>query len=118
MKVVLPWPDKPLWPNGSEGNRFAKSAAKKKARNAASWAAIEARRKYGLPAHGGKAIAIRLYVYAKPKGPLPDRDNCIAAVKVQLDAIAEQIDANDRQFLAPVVSFCAPRDGHMEVEIG
>lgn len=118
MRVVLPWPDKLLWPNGSEGNRFAKTAARKAARHAASWAAIEARQRYGLPQFGEGKIPVKLLVYAKPKGPLPDEDNCTASIKVQLDAIAEQIGVNDRRFLSPVVEFCAPRDGHMEIEIG
>jgi len=118
MIVTLSWPDKILWPNGSEGNRFAKSAAKKRAKHDASWAAIAARSKQGLPALSDGPIPITLRVYAKPKGPLPDRDNCIAAVKVQLDAIAEQIGVNDRRFAAPVVEFAEPRVGRMEVHIG
>ncbi len=117
MRVELPWPDKLLWPNGSEGNRYAKSGAKKAARHAASWAAIEARQRYGVPAHAGGDIDVTLYVHAKPRGPLPDKDNCVAAIKVQLDAIAEQIGANDRQFSAPRVVFCEPRDGRMVVEL-
>lgn len=118
MIVSLPWPDRLLWPNGSEGNRYAKSAAKKKARNDASWAAIHARQARGSFIHDGKPIPIRLLVYAKPKGPLPDRDNCVAAIKVQLDAIAEQIGVNDRDFAAPEVYFMSPRVGKMEVHVG
>jgi hypothetical protein len=115
MIVNLPWPNKLLWPNGSEGSRAAKAAAKSKARNDASWLTIQARKKHGIPEYGEGPIPVKLIVYAKPKGPLPDRDNCIAAVKVQLDAIAEQIGVNDRRFAAPVVEFGMPRTGRMEV---
>lgn len=118
MKVSLPWPEKLLWPNGSAGNHYSVSAAKKRAKNDASWAAIEARQAYGVPTFSGEEIPIRLVVYAKPKGPLPDKDNCIAAVKVQLDAIAREIGVNDRHFSAPVVEFADPRTGRMEIIVG
>lgn len=118
MIVTLSWPDKLLWPNGSEGNRYTKSAAKKNARHEASWAAIQARQARGPFIHDGNPIPIKLMVHAKPKGPLPDRDNCIAAVKVQLDAIAEQLGVNDRDFAAPEVHFVNPRCGKIEVHVG
>jgi hypothetical protein len=117
MIVRLSWPHKLLWPNGSEGNRHAKAAARKAARNDAGWSAIQARQQYGIPTCEGE-IPVTLIVYAKSKGPLPDKDNCIAAIKVQLDAIAEQIGVNDRRFAAPVVEFATPRDGRMEVRLG
>jgi hypothetical protein len=115
MIVNLPWPNKLLWPNGSEGSRAAKAAAKRKARDDSTWAAIEARQRDGLPDLSPAKIPIKLIVYAKPKGPLPDEDNCVSAVKVHLDAIAEQIGVNDRRFAAPVVEFGTPRTGRMEV---
>lgn len=115
MRIFLPWPDKLLWPNGSEGNRFAKSAAKKAARHDASWAAIEARQTFGAFQWDGGEVSVKLVVHAKPKGPLPDKDNCIAACKVQLDAIAAEIGVNDRHFAAPVVEFANPRIGRIEV---
>ncbi len=117
MIVRLSWPEKLLWPNGPAGNKFAVSRAKKAARNDAGWAAIQARQQYGIPSCEGE-IPVTLIVYAKPKGPLPDKDNCIAAIKVQIDAIAEQIGVNDRRFAAPVVEFATPRDGRMEVRLG
>lgn len=117
MNIALPWPDKLLWPNGPRSNRHAVSRVKKAARNAASWAAIEVRQRHGLPDFGEGEIAVRIKVYPKPRGPMPDKDNCVAALKVQLDAIAEQVGVNDRRFAAPVVEFCEPRDGHIEVEL-
>lgn len=117
MIVDIGWPNKLLWPNGSEGSAGARRGAKKKAREAASWAAVVARQTYGIPKCDGE-IPITLVVHAMPKGPLPDKDNCIAAVKVQLDAIAEQIGVNDRQFAAPVVEFAMPRNGRIFVHVG
>lgn len=116
MKIELPWPNKLLWPNGGHGNHYAVSAAKKRARNDAGFAAIKARQAAPF-VHDGGEIPVRLIVRAKPRGPLPDKDNCIAAIKVQLDAIAEQIGVNDRHFSAPVVVFETPRIGTMEVWI-
>lgn len=114
--IVLPWPHKLLWPNGSRGTHWAVSAAKKKAKHEASWLAIEARRKHGdLTGREGE-IAVRLTVHAKPKGTEPDKDNCVAAVKVQLDAIAKEMGINDRRFAAPVVVFAEPRNGRIVVD--
>jgi len=118
MKITLPWPNKLLWPNGSAGNRWSVSDAKKAAKNDASWAAIEARQKQGLPDLGDGEIPIRLIVHAKPRGPLPDKDNCVAAVKVQIDAISREIGVNDRRFSAPVVEFATPRNGTIVVVVG
>lgn len=118
MNIRLPWPHKLLWPNGPRGTTRAVAGAKKKYKHDAEWAAIEARQKHGAFTHDGSEIAVKLIVRAKPKGPLPDKDNCIAALKVGLDAIAAQIGVNDRFFAAPQVEFATPRDGTIEVVIG
>lgn len=117
MKIILPWPPPLLWPNGPRGNTFAVSRLKKKYRHDAEWATIAARGP-GKFEHDGSEIPVRLIVRAKPKGPLPDKDNCIAALKVGLDAIAAQIGVNDRLFGAPTVEFAEPRNGTIEVQIG
>lgn len=117
MKIELPWPDPLLWPNGSRGNTYAVSRLKKAYKHAAEWATIDARQKHGVPAFEGE-IPVKLIVYAKPKGPLPDKDNCVSAVKVGLDAIAKQIGVNDRRFAAPIVEFAEPRTGRVEVQLG
>lgn len=116
IRVVLPWPDKLLWPNGPRGNTFAVSRLKKEYRHDAEWATISARGS-GKFEHDGE-IPIKLIVRAKPYGPLPDKDNCVAAMKVGLDAIAKQLGVNDRLFAAPTVEFAAPRNGTIEVEVG
>lgn len=117
MKILLSWPDKLLWPNGPRGNHFAVSRMKKRYRHDAEWATIAARGSKAFD-HDGSEIPVKLIVRAKPKGPLPDKDNCIAAVKVALDAIASQIGVNDRHFAAPLVEFAEPRNGTIEVHLG
>lgn len=62
-------------------------------------------------------FAVRVIVHAKPKGPLPDADNCIAAAKSYLDGIADRLGINDRQFAAPTVAFATPRDGKFIIEV-
>lgn len=114
MLVKLSWPPKLLWPNGSRGNHFSVSAAKKKYRHEAEWATIAARGTT-KPDFGEAEIPVKLIVYPKPRGPLPDKDNCVSAMKVGLDAIAAQIGINDRQFAAPVVEFSPLRYGRIEV---
>lgn len=115
MIVTLPWPDKLLWPNGPRGNTHQVSRLKKNYRHAAEWATIEARQKFGKFEHDGSEISVKLVVYAQRYGPLPDKDNCVAALKVGLDAIASQIGVNDKHFAAPVVEFAADRCGKIEV---
>lgn len=117
MIVTLSWPNKLLWPNGPRGNHYAVSAAKKRAKHDASWATIAARSQQGVPDLGEGEIPITIRAYAKPKGPLPDKDNIVASLKVQLDSIAAEIGVNDRRFSAPVVTFCEPRVGRIEVVI-
>lgn len=118
MIVRLSWPNKLLWPNGPRSNRHAVARIKKAARHEASWAAIEARQKYGIPVAVDGLLPVHIVVMAKPYGPLPDRDNCIAACKAYLDGIAEQIGVNDRDFAAPTVQFITPRCGEIEIHLG
>ncbi len=62
-------------------------------------------------------IPVTITVYPKKSGPLPDRDNCVAACKHSLDAIAAVIGVNDRNFATPVVVF-GPREDRFEITIG
>ena len=118
MIITLPWPDKILWPNGSRGNKHQVSRLKKAFRHAAEWATIEARGKQGAFTHDGAEVPVKLVVFAKPVGPLPDKDNCSAVVKHALDGIAAQIGVNDKHFAAPVVEFAAERTSKIEVHLG
>ena len=116
MKPInIPFPDKLLWPNGPRGNVHAVKSAKDKAKNWATIAAMEAGARRFVAEN--TPIPVRLIVYPKPSGPLPDRDNCVAAVKHSLDSIATVMGVNDRDFAAPTVEF-GPRQSRIEVVIG
>ena len=101
MIVVLPFPDKILWPNGRTKAHQWKAARTKEHKRWAYIASLEADigEQYLSP------VEIRLTVYPKARGPLPDQDNCIAAAKAYLDGIADAIGVNDRDFTAPIVSY-------------
>lgn len=118
IRVDLAFPAKVLWPNGSEGNRFAKAAARRRAR-ADAWGMT-----YDAPSSVQRALAasegilaVKLTVHAKPKGKLPDRDNCIAACKSYLDGIADALGIDDKRFAAPTVEFAQPRNGRFVIEV-
>lgn len=119
MIVDLPLPHKILWPNGRTRSAYYRAAEFKKHREwailataAAGFASRQAARLVEPP------IPVTITVYAKPSGPLPDRDNCSAAAKAYLDGIAYKLDINDRYFAAPVVHFARAREGRFVIEIG
>lgn len=115
MKIVLPYPDKLLWPNG-RGHYHAIGRQKVKHRGwamAATWEVFKGPK--GI--EPTKRIPIKLTVAAKPKGPLPDKDNCSAAAKAYLDGIADALGINDRHFEAPVVEFDAARTSQFIFEV-
>lgn len=119
MTVDLPWPDKLLWPNGPRArNHGHKASVTKKHRQWAHTATLEALQEHGTGGIGPGKIPITIEVHAKPKGPLPDADNCIAACKAMLDGIADALGVNDRDFAAPLVVFSPERDGRFVVKIG
>ena len=110
--IDLPYPAKALWPNG-RARYHAKARATNDHRDWAYLATMEAMGR----AAGFVPTAITIYVHAKPKGPLPDKDNCIAAAKSSLDGIADALRVNDRSFPAPLVVFSPERDGRFVVEL-
>lgn len=114
LTIDLPWPDKLLWPNGSQGrNHKYRAVVVKKHRDWARIATLEA-----LQGNEGFTPArMVLRVYGKPRGPLPDKDNCIAASKAFFDGIADGLKVNDRQFPAPEVEFAEAREGRFVVEL-
>lgn len=116
MKIDLPWPAKALWPNG-RAHYMAKAREVKKHRSWGNLAALEALGGTTF-AHTGATIPITLHVHPKPKGPLPDRDNCIAACKSLLDGIADALGVNDSAFDIQPVQFSDERDGRIVVEVG
>jgi crossover junction endodeoxyribonuclease RusA len=114
MRVDLPYPHKLLWPNGSRGNPRAVAGQN---RTHKSWAYYAAKAS-PAPVVGDGSIPIKLIVHAKPRGPLPDRDNCVAALKTYQDGIAAALGINDKHFAAPTVEFSPDRSGRFVIEVG
>lgn len=115
MRIELPFPHKVLWPNGRTRDHRFKAAEAKKHKRWAYLAALEAdngSEEFSFP------VPITIHVHAKPKGPMPDKDNCVAAAKNFLDGIADAIGINDRDFDTPIVRFASPREGRFVVEVG
>jgi crossover junction endodeoxyribonuclease RusA len=113
--LQLPYPPKILWPNGGEGNKFAKAREKKKHKSWAYMAALQAGCHKHVASDG--LIPIRITVSCKPKGPSPDRDNVVAAAKCYLDGIALAMGVNDKTFAAPIVHFSG-RQSNFTIEVG
>lgn len=117
IRVDLPFPHKLLWPNGSRGTHRAVAGQKKAHRAWADLATVEAMAEGSVDVYQ-RPIPIKIIVHAKPEGPLPDRDNCVAAAKSLLDGIAQRLGVNDIAFAAPTVEFAMPRDGRFVIEVG
>ncbi|MEW9855912.1 hypothetical protein [Novosphingobium sp. M1R2S20] len=114
IRVDLPYPHKLLWPNGRTRNPQAKPAQVKKHRQWAHFAALAERDAFVR----GEKIGLRITVHAKPRGPLPDKDNVVSAVKAYQDGIAAALGIDDKHFETPVVEFATPRTGRFVIEIG
>lgn len=117
IAVDLPWPAKILWPNGRTRSVHGRARLVKHHRawgDGAVLAALKGTRPTFAP---DQRFAIKITVHAKPTGPLPDADNCVAAAKNYLDGIADRLGINDRQFAAPTVEFATPRDGRFIIEV-
>ena len=110
--VSLPYPHKALWPNGRvHWGEKAREVKKHKrwaydAMRAASFCIADS------------PIPVHITVHPKRTGPLPDRDNCIAAAKAYLDGIADYLCVNDRHFAAPTVEFAPERTGQFCITVG
>lgn len=117
IRVELPYPAKALWPNGRAHHQVKAREVKKHRAwsDLATLVAVQARPDW-MPDF--MPFRIKITVHAKPKGPLPDRDNCVAAAKAYLDGIAQRLNINDRLFAAPTVEFSATRSGRFVIEIG
>jgi crossover junction endodeoxyribonuclease RusA len=112
--LQLPYPHKALWPNG----RAHWGAKAKQVKDHRTWAFMAA--KAASPTcfqSNGERIPVRLIVSAKPKGPLPDKDNCLAAAKSYLDGIAEALGVNDNLFDPQPVHFSG-RQSNFTIEVG
>ena len=113
MRLDLPIPAKELWPNGRP-HRMAKAREVKKHRK---WASDLATGAKGLVVGDGP-IPIAIEVCAHPKGPLPDRDNVVAACKSYIDGLAMRMGVNDRHFAAPTVTFSDMRSSRFIITVG
>lgn len=117
IRVDLPYPHGDLSPNG-RAHHHAKARAVKSHRLWADVATLEALQAGEKADLAARPIPVRLTVRAKPRGPLPDRDNCVAMAKSYLDGIAQRLGVNDIAFASPVVEFATPRDGRFVIEVG
>jgi crossover junction endodeoxyribonuclease RusA len=102
--IVLPFPDKILWPNG-RGHHMAKHRAFQKHKQWAYWATLDA-----LPADTRMILGpFRLRYTITPKTAHPiDKDNCIAALKAFQDGIALALKVDDSAFETPEITFADP----------
>ena len=100
IRIELPWPDARLNPNKSKGMHWGStSTLRKKARESAFWLTVSAMRTAGIGIVNSKAIAIPLTItFVQPDKRGRDRDNLLAALKPQIDGVADGIGANDCQF--------------------
>ncbi len=117
MLVSLTFPHKYLWPNTRPR---AHAAHRREARKHRKWAALATREAMQGETSfnaGDGPYPIKIIVYGKQRGPLPDKDNCIAAAKSSLDGIADALGVNDRHFEAPTVEFAEARESRFVVEV-
>jgi crossover junction endodeoxyribonuclease RusA len=98
--IVLPYPNKALWPNGRP-HPLAKHRETKKHREWARLATLAALSGF----RAGESVQWSITVYPKPRGPLPDKDNTLAAMKAYQDGIADALGVNDRAFETPTLHF-------------
>lgn len=110
--IVLPFPDKILWPNG-RGHHMAKARAFKKHKEWARVATLAA-----VPwsfKHDGSLISLK-YVLTPKTAHAIDRDNAVAAMKAYQDGIALALRIDDSAFAVPGIVFAEPRKpGGVEV---
>lgn len=114
MQIVLPFPDKILWPNG-RGHHMAKHRAFQKHKEWAYYATLEV-----LPLcfeYNGKPVHLRYTITPKTANAI-DNDNAVAAMKAYQDGIALALETDDSSFGTPEIVFARPRKpGRVEVEI-
>lgn len=106
MRLVLPYPLPALWPN-KRSHWSAKASATRTYRQ---WAK--------LAANGAKPGPVHLVYCPRPFGPVPDRDNFIAAFKSGQDGLADAMGINDRDMVVTYELGGRCKDGAVIVEIG
>lgn len=112
MRVTLPWPDRRLSPNARLHWR-AKAKLVKSARSAAFFLAKAAG---AAPAPAGPVpLAITFYAPDKRRR---DMDNAIAAMKPQLDGLADALRVDDNRFRLSFAWGEPEAPGRVEITIG
>ena len=112
--IILPFPDKALWPNGrahwaTKSRAFAKhkqwafNATKANLPRCFNWNGQEIKLRYVITPKGATRRAI-------------DRDNAVAAMKAYQDGIALALKVDDSAFAVPEIVFAKPMgQGGVEV---
>ena len=120
MLVTLPWPHKDLSPNARK-HWAALSVAKKKARETAHYATLEAAGsrmgefRASLAGEGRIALTVTFY---PPDKRRRDDDNMVAAFKASRDGIADALQVDDRRFRPHYYFEDAAKPGRVEIAIG
>jgi len=102
--IELPFPAKPLWPNG-RAHWAVKARETKKHRAWAYGATLQKR----LPPPPGR-VNVSLTIHPKTAHAI-DADNAVASCKAYLDGIAQALGVNDSTFNAPSVFYGLPIKG-------
>jgi crossover junction endodeoxyribonuclease RusA len=97
--ATLPYPAKILWPNGR--GHWAKKHSATTSAKIAAYAAVNGwlisnRRPVSIS-------ALRFTLHPKPKGPVPDRDNIVAAMKAYQDGVCGALKINDATLGVPEI---------------
>lgn len=117
--VKLPFPDPRLSPNRKNGKSWKATVGVKNAqKEQAAWLTKEALRLAGPQNWGKGSIPVSL-LFLTPDRRARDLDNLLASAKTLLDAVAEQLGVNDRQF-KPILldSVLGPKEGGLIAAIG
>lgn len=115
MIVTLPYPEKVLSPN-ARAHWAVIARAKKKAREAASWATISAAGSTAnlAPYAAQERLAVGIKFYP-PDNRRRDVDNALASLKAALDGIADAMGMDDSRFI--IVPQMQASDGSARVEV-
>jgi hypothetical protein len=113
MMIALPYPAKPLWPNGKGRSNWRAVHAEFKQHK--EWARLATLAT--LPrCFQWNGQPIRLRYVLTPQLVAPDKDNFIAACKAYQDGIGIALKVDDKHFEAPLVEIVKPkRLGGVEV---
>ena len=117
MIITLPWPHKDLSPNARK-HWAALAVAKKKARETAHYATLEALGsrasdvRASLGGDGPLPVTVRFF---PPDNRRRDDDNMVAAFKASRDGIADGLGVDDRRFRPHYFFEDACKPGRVEV---